>query len=162
LVGLTGCLETEESGFPTNFIRISDGAEIGIGTSMSDIENIIERLPEFYEDDMRSMFGLPETAKVYFGGTGATGSGATAVIYNDAGEARIILNQSPAWTIGGFTADDNIQSVIDSGRFEHFTHNSEQRYIRVMNNPENLEYVILFNYIESGRIIAIFLQHMHN
>jgi len=148
---------TTEDGFPTGFTRINegtphDGVQIGLGMHMDEVENVVRRLPRSLENSTLQYFGNPENARAYNTWRGGT----IVVIYNYSNIAQNIATQSRNWGIAGNVfVGDNIQSVINGGKFLHIIHNSDSREVFVFSDSENSMYAFVLSYDKRGNIVLI-------
>lgn len=156
-IGLTGCfctnepieLEflTNEAGFPIGFTRISDGAQIGLGMSRDEVENILgepKTSEELGEIRFLERFGIYDDS--------------LSIFYNDNNIAEFITHRSEDWVAtGGFFIGDDIQNVIDSDKFSSLIYSNESHSVIILDNLEAPKFELGFQYTTDGSIIGMTL-----
>ena len=133
---------------PTYFTRTSDGARIALGMHRNEIENILER-SEFYYDMIRKDMEAGRSGNL--GGYDGI-VGATIVRYNDDDMVYEIATSAFEWTINGFSAEDNVQTIVGSNKFPRIFPSSDRSSFLSLNDPYNVEFGLQINHDEDGNI----------
>jgi len=147
---LTGCVEpielefaVTEMGFPLGFTRISDGAQINLGMSRSEIESILNMVSDYEFED----------TGVYEWGDEVIG-----ISYNYDGVAwsigifdrSDIVMPSGDWAIvGRFSIGSNISDVIDSSKFTYIVEGGQ---LIIYDAPRNPTYGLVIGRNENDTI----------
>ena len=144
IFSLAGCSNSQESGFPTTFARVSDGVQISLGMHRDDVEKILENWVHYnpkmstYEDEL-------------------------FIVYNYEDIVIAIDMETENWTFAGISVGDEIRSLYDNDIFSNpnygFKH-LEGISIDIVDDRENITYLLMFSYNDEEAIDFIGLLNL--